>query len=154
MVIALTDGPALLVANQGEPFPVSAVIESLGHIGASTKPEGEAIGHKGIGFKSVLEITLTPELYSSLQSTEERLSLRFDPREALRTIRAASPEWDEHIREIDAARTDPLVAVPILRFPQPVAAVPPEVEALADLGFDTVIRLPFDEGLRADESVG
>ena len=42
------------------------VIETLGHIGASTKTEGEAIGHKGIGFKSVLEVSLTPEIYSGL----------------------------------------------------------------------------------------
>ena len=153
MVIALTEGPALMVANQGEPFPVSAVVESLGHIGASTKHEGEAIGHKGIGFKSVLEITLTPELYSNLQSPDERLALRFDRSDALQAIRRASPEWDRHVLEIDAARDDPLVAVPVLRFPQLVSAVPADVEALADLGFDTVIRLPFDPSLHADHEL-
>ena len=36
--------------------------------GASTKSEGEAIGHKGIGFKSVLEMSSQPELYSGLQN--------------------------------------------------------------------------------------
>jgi hypothetical protein len=31
--IVLDDGPSLLVANQGRPFPETAVIESLGQIG-------------------------------------------------------------------------------------------------------------------------
>src|SRR3954454_11717009 len=35
--VVLDDGPSLLVANQGAPFPESAVIESLGQIGRSTK---------------------------------------------------------------------------------------------------------------------
>src|SRR4051794_5651298 len=79
LAIVITEEPALLVANRGGAFPAEAVVESLGHIGASTKAEGEAIGHKGIGFKSVLEITLTPELYSNLQSARVPLALRFDP---------------------------------------------------------------------------
>src|SRR5437763_229382 len=56
--ILIAPGPCLVVANQGEPFPAEVVIESLGHIGRSTKARGEAIGHKGIGFKSVLELSL------------------------------------------------------------------------------------------------
>src|SRR4051812_189742 len=88
-------GPVLLVANQGQPFPATAVIESLGHIGRSTKAHGEAIGHKGIGFKSVLEVSLVPELYSGLGEPEPTLAVRFDPREALRRIRESSPNWDD-----------------------------------------------------------
>src|SRR5438093_6907813 len=44
--IVIGPGPSLVVANQGEPFPANVVIESLGHIGRSTKLHGEAIGHK------------------------------------------------------------------------------------------------------------
>src|SRR6266542_195542 len=62
--LLLTEGPTLLVANQGEVLTAQTIIRSLGHIGASPKPHGEAIGHKGIGFKSVLEMTLSPEIYS------------------------------------------------------------------------------------------
>src|SRR6476619_5253914 len=40
-LIMLDEGPSLLVANQGAPFPASAVIESLGQIGRSTKAQGE-----------------------------------------------------------------------------------------------------------------
>jgi len=68
--IVLSGAPALLVANKGTTFPASAVVESLGHIGRSTKAPGEAIGHKGIGFKSVLELTLCPELYSGLSGPQ------------------------------------------------------------------------------------
>ena len=62
--IVVGEGPALLVANQGAPFPATIVIESLGHIGRSPKVQGQTIGHKGIGFKSVLEISAAPEVYS------------------------------------------------------------------------------------------
>src|SRR3954471_9818899 len=40
--VELVPGPALLVANAGTLFPATAVIESLGHIGRSTKAPGEA----------------------------------------------------------------------------------------------------------------
>lgn len=83
VAVVLAEGPALVVANEGAPMSAEVVIESLGHIGASTKPEGEAIGHKGIGFKSVLEISLTPEIYSGLAQAEPTLAVRFDPTAAL-----------------------------------------------------------------------
>lgn len=54
--VELTEEPALLVGNHGEHVTAQVVIASLGQIGASTKAAGEVIGHKGIGFKSVLEI--------------------------------------------------------------------------------------------------
>jgi hypothetical protein len=62
------EGPALLVANKGARFPAGVVLSSLGQIGKSTKAQGEAIGHKGIGFKSVLEVSGSPELYSARSS--------------------------------------------------------------------------------------
>jgi hypothetical protein len=54
--VVLTEEPALLVANHGELVTAQIVIASLEQIGPSTRAAGEAIGHKGIGFKSVLEI--------------------------------------------------------------------------------------------------
>ena len=103
--IAVVAGPVLLVANEGESFPASVVIKSLGHIGRSTKTEGKAIGHKGIGFKSVLEMSATPEIYSGLGSGQPELAVQFDPRKALKTIHEASPDWPtlaaDHISEAD-----------------------------------------------------
>jgi hypothetical protein len=146
-VVVAEEGPALLVANRGTPFPASAVVESLGHIGRSTKAHGEAIGHKGIGFKSVLEVTLTPELYSGLQDDGTGVAIRFDPESALQLIRGSSPEWDVHLEAIDDIH-DPLAAVPVLRYPMWVDRLPAAVRALADAGFDTVVRLPFSNHLR------
>jgi hypothetical protein len=151
-LIMLDDGPSLLVANQGAPFPESAVIESLGQIGRSTKAQGEAIGHKGIGFKSVLEMSLTPELYSGLQAATPTLAVRFDPRSALTLIQSKSPEWDDHVATIDDI-VHSLSAVPVLRYPMWVETLPAEVEALAEDGFDTVIRLPFNADIQPESAM-
>ena len=150
--IELGEGPCLLVANQGRPFPEKAVIESLGHIGHSTKAHGEAIGHKGIGFKSVLEICLTPELYSGLGAPEPTLAVKFDPRRALALIRSKSPEWDKHLADVKDIHS-PESAVPVLRYPMWVNNLPADVHALAADGFDTVIRLPFDPELRPEPNM-
>lgn len=54
---------ALYVANDGRPFSVSN-FNSLSQLGQSDKNPQESIGNKGIGFRSVLEITDAPEIYS------------------------------------------------------------------------------------------
>ena len=152
--IAIAEGPVLLVANEGESFPASVVIKSLGHIGRSTKTEGKAIGHKGIGFKSVLEMSATPEIYSGLGSAEPELAVRFDPREALEKIHEASPDWPtlaaDHISEADG---NELALVPVLQFPMWVDTLPADVRDLAERGFETVIRIPFDDDLRPDSAL-
>jgi hypothetical protein len=54
---------ALYVANDGRPFSASN-FNSLSQLGQSDKNPEESIGNKGIGFRSVLEITDAPEIYS------------------------------------------------------------------------------------------
>lgn len=148
VAVVIAEGPSLLVANEGAPMTAEVVIESLGHIGASTKSEGEAIGHKGIGFKSVLEITLAPEIYSGLQESEPELAVSFDPGLALASIVEQSPQWDIFLSSVQGLdHEDRLAAVPILRFPHWVEDHPAEIAALATDGFDTVVRLPFDRRL-------
>ena len=139
-------GPVLVVANQGIGMTAKVAVSSLGQIGASTKPEGEAIGHKGIGFKSVLEITRRPQIFSGLKQGENpRLALAFDPDKALEGITNTSPNWSEWVHEIGGVnRDDPLAAIPVLRFPHWVDNLPPDVMELTAAGFDTVVRLPFD----------
>lgn len=146
VAVIVGEGPSLLVANQGAVMTPEVVIESLGHIGASTKSEGEAIGHKGIGFKSVLEITLAPEIYSGLQEEEPGLAVSFDPQRAKASIMRDSPRWAELLTSVQGLdSTDDLTAVPILRFPHWVDQLPKDVARLVNDGFDTVVRLPFDE---------
>lgn len=147
VTITITDGPALLVANQGTPMTPAVVINSLGHIGASTKHEGEAIGHKGIGFKSVLEISQTPQIYSGLQDDRPGLAVSFDPVRAKRQIVESSPNWDAFLGSVQGIDlSDDLAAIPILRFPSWIDSLPTEVKELAEQGFDTVVRLPFNPG--------
>ena len=101
------------------------VIKSLGQIGASTKPEGEAIGHKGIGFKSVLELTQAPQIFSGLQEQSPILSVDFDPYRARDAIERSSPDWHALLQDVpNLDRADPLSAVPILRFPHWIDDLP------------------------------
>ncbi|MDX1699011.1 MAG: DUF3883 domain-containing protein [Melioribacteraceae bacterium] len=51
----------LIISNTGAEFS-EAGIESITNIGDSTKHSQEFIGHKGIGFKSILEITEAPRI--------------------------------------------------------------------------------------------
>ncbi|MDO9528359.1 MAG: DUF3883 domain-containing protein [Syntrophales bacterium] len=61
---------ALYVANDGTPFTDSN-FESLSNFGQSDKDPEKHIGNKGIGFRSVLEITHTPEIYSRSDMTSK-----------------------------------------------------------------------------------
>ena len=54
---------ALYVANDGNPFSPSN-FNSLSALGQSDKDPEKSIGNKGIGFRSVLEITREPQIYS------------------------------------------------------------------------------------------
>jgi hypothetical protein len=66
IVLAIrNDGPngSLYVANDGRPFSHSN-FESLSQLGNSDKDPQDSIGNKGIGFRSVLEITSEPSIYS------------------------------------------------------------------------------------------
>ena len=64
---------ALYIANDGQPFTPSN-FRALSNLGQSDKDPQKSIGNKGIGFRSVLEITKAPEICSR----KERLSSSFD----------------------------------------------------------------------------
>ena len=59
---------ALFVANTGRAFTKDNV-KDLCDIGLSRKPLGESIGNKGIGFRSVVQLTDTPRIYSQQYGT-------------------------------------------------------------------------------------
>ena len=54
---------ALYIANDGQPFAQSN-FEAISNLGQSDKDPQISIGNKGIGFRSVLEITDSPAIYS------------------------------------------------------------------------------------------
>lgn len=127
--IAVTSS-ALVVANDGVPFQERDV-DSIYRWGESSKDPNKSIGHKGIGFKSVLEITYSPEVFSQV------VQFRFDRR----TCEAA-------VRKIVGRNAT--LKLPITRFvfPYQIDDVPsPDRELvhrlLFDDGFATVIRLPL-----------
>jgi hypothetical protein len=59
---------ALYVANDGSPFTKSN-FTSLSQLGQSDKNPQESIGNKGIGFRSVLEISHSPQIFSRCSSS-------------------------------------------------------------------------------------
>jgi hypothetical protein len=130
---------ALWVANSGRPLN-EADIRGLCGIGASSKGVAghrrASIGHKGMGFKSVLEITEAPEVYSTAHS------LRFGPTEALRAVQDL----------VDAGVLGPVASAPICRFPWPVTEEPDEWQTLQIAGFRTAFRFPLRNNDRAVHS--
>lgn len=143
--IELSEG-SLVVANEGIPVSSKVLLYSLGKFGESTKPRGEGIGHKGIGFKSVLEVTLTPELYSRAATPGPfDLAVRFDPQWAADLVESRSADLAALEAELPAEIAGDLVAaVPVLAFPQWVDEPDRGWE-----GFNTVVRLVHDD--RFDE---
>ena len=82
--IEITDEPpfgALYVANDGSPF-TEPNFDSLSRFGQSDKDPEKHIGNKGIGFRSVLEITRKPEIFSRKEKMSESFNgfkFRFNP---------------------------------------------------------------------------
>ncbi|MFT5685565.1 MAG: hypothetical protein ACI8RZ_006519, partial [Myxococcota bacterium] len=78
----ITDGLAVIVTapgliavgNSGAPFDTAGV-ESITSLGLSGKDAAVYVGNKGVGFKSVYQITDQPELYSNFQDGDAALRL-------------------------------------------------------------------------------
>ena len=83
--IVITNDPpfgSLYVANDGLPFTESNFI-SLSRFGQSDKNPEKHIGNKGIGFRSVLEITQAPEIFSRKDNKSTSFNgynFRFNPK--------------------------------------------------------------------------
>lgn len=128
VAFTLTD-TALLVADQGTGFGIDQVEAICGFANSSKDPR-KSIGYKGLGFKSVKEITSAPQIFAP------DVQFGFDGLRAQQLVREA----------LGAAGDLP--AVPYYAFPFPIT--PDDagddrnivVDALS-AGFRTVIRLPF-----------
>ena len=82
-VVITNDLPfgALYVANDGQPF-TEPNFKNLSRFGQSDKDPEKHIGNKGIGFRSVLEITHKPEIFSRKEKIStffNGFNFRFDP---------------------------------------------------------------------------
>ncbi|MDB5580839.1 MAG: hypothetical protein JWR80_6015 [Bradyrhizobium sp.] len=130
------DNGTLFIANHGCPF-TRRNVKALCDMGLSSKPPGESIGNKGLGFRSVHHITDTPLIYS--QASKGESTGRF---EGYCFGFADNAELDRLIpdpqrREL-AERDLPLFHVPSWLDDQPTM-----VTEFARRGFATVIRLPL-----------
>jgi hypothetical protein len=128
----LTD-TALIVADNGSGFGEPQV-EAICSLGRSSKGPGESVGHKGLGFKSVGEITDYPQIVSALTSFQFNGD----------RVRVAV---SEHLGPLPADQKLPIYAFP---FPVEEADLGPDAAAIEKLrsdGFTTVIRLPLRDSV-------
>ena len=130
------DFGTLYVANFGKPFSHDNVV-ALSRIGMSTKPPGESIGNKGLGFRSVSHVCDAPEIYSqalgaSGVATFEGYCFTFARSEDLSS-------WIDHPTVLAFAQSD----LPMFFMPIALGAQPAIIADYAARGFSSVIRLPL-----------
>jgi hypothetical protein len=137
------DKPVLYVANTGTPF-TKANFAALTNVALSSKPAGEGIGNKGLGFRSVLRVCDSPEIYSA--DPEDLLGTEFDgycfgfATEA--DIRALVPDGDAFERVLrDFSR---------YLLPVPAEAADPYLAELRGRGMVTVVRMPIADEAAAE----
>lgn len=126
----------LYVANAGNPFTWDGV-EAVCKLARSEKVVGEGIGNKGVGFRSVLQISNAPEIYSTRPATAtsavlEGYCFRFATPDDLSLLLGDAELVHRATKEF-----------PPLQVPFPVSATPQTCAELATAGHVTVIRLPL-----------
>lgn len=137
------DDDALWVANSGRPLD-EADVRGLCGISASSKTakpgkRRASIGHKGMGFKSVLEVSDAPEVYSTT------ICFRFGPEAALQAVRTL----------IDEKKISPSITrAPITRFPWPIEMPSNLWQQLRARGMQTAFRFPFNDKMTEEQREG
>ncbi|MFE6025828.1 sacsin N-terminal ATP-binding-like domain-containing protein [Streptomyces niveus] len=129
----------LYVANSGRPFG-GKDFKALCSIALSSKRADTGIGHKGVGFKSVLHLCDAPEVYSVAREGVRVLDgftfrfARLDDYDALaREVSPERPGFAAYLRE----------NLLTLKVPVFVEDVPEAAQRFARRGFVTVVRLPL-----------
>jgi hypothetical protein len=121
----------LWIANSGRSL-TDEDVQGLCGLGASSKVDAHgvrraSIGHKGLGFKSVLEITSAPAAFSRTCSFE------------LGQVHAR-----RHVDELwNALGFPPPRAVPAMRFPSRLIELPAQWRAFEEDGLNTAFHFPF-----------
>lgn len=134
----LTDNE-LLVMNSGRAL-TEADVRGLTATGASSKtgssgPRRASIGHKGMGFKSILEITDRPEVFST----------------TFAFVLDAGPAHAAVSQVLDELGQEPPERVPIMRFPWSIDAPPDDWAAARADGFNVLFRFPFKSDIDRDK---
>lgn len=124
----------LYVANQGLPF-TDTNFNAITELALSDKGAGEGIGNKGVGFRSVLQLTDWPEIYSKSapsSNTFDGYCFRFATPDDVRQLVHDSELADEVIKKVSP-----------LALPVAADLGDPVLAEFARLGFVTVVRLPL-----------
>jgi len=135
----LTD-TELWVANSGRALD-EGDIRGLCGISASKKSvqHGQkrraSIGHKGMGFKSALEITDAPEVFST------SICFSFSPQEALLAVKPLVTE----------GKLEQVTRAPATRFPWPLNREDAEWARLHQLGMNTAFRFPLRDKMNEEQ---
>ena len=179
-VLSTDPDPVLLVGNSGTPFRRDD-FEGICQLAHSPKDPNESIGNKGLGFRSVLEVSSCPEIWSTVPTgSGVCFAFRFDPivieqvAEAVQDLDrcglcARSPfdptcqlvDWSQgqlgqYRQQLAGAGIDAAVEAESLSpylIPLRAERTPAAVRRLLEEGHVTVIRLPLDHGPEAVQSV-
>ena len=174
-VLSTDPEPVLLVGNSGRPFRKED-FDGICQLAQSPKDPNESVGNKGLGFRSVLEVSSCPEIWSVASAgSGTSFVFRFDPDVAGHVAKAAreierhgigarSPfdpdrplvDWSteqlnayrEHVLDAgtDAVCEARRFLSPYL-FPLPIEGMlPPDVDELLRGGHATVVRLRLNGG--------
>ena len=173
-VLITSPEPVLLIGNSGHPFRIED-FKGICQLGQSPKDPNESVGNKGLGFRSVLEVSTCPEIWSTTPTgSDTSFVFRFDPsvsdqvataaqtleKQGLNVSSAFSPEillvdWsseqlNQYRKRLSATNLNIVYEAkkflsPYL-FPLTIEGVLPEVEKLLSAGYSTVIRLQLDGG--------
>ena len=142
----------LYVANTGRGFTDSN-FDAITDIAQSDKRPEEGIGNKGIGFKSVLQLSRSPEIYSvSANASPGEVSAGYCFRFA------TQPDLVDHLEQIGQFDTSADIASEVeqdvfhLCLPVALHERPTVVDTLAADGYVTVIRLPLKSEEARDEA--
>lgn len=173
-VLKTVPRPVLLIGNTGVPFRTDD-FAGLCQLGQSPKDPNQSVGNKGLGFRSVLEVAASPEIWSTTPiGNQTSFVFRFDPSVSDQVAAAA-----EQLEKIGLAARSPFdLACPLLDWseeqlnqyrncmtntgldgpreareflspyliPLPIQGIPQEIETLWEQGHVTVVRLPLDGG--------
>lgn len=131
---------ALLVGDTGAGFG-TAQVESICDLAQSSKDPRKSVGYKGLGFKSVAEITDTPQVISA------ELRFGFDRARLRREVEAIVG------RDLDDDFPLPDYAFPFELSDADLGADAVAVFELQTEGFRTVMRLPFRDQAAAEAAV-
>lgn len=128
--------PVLYVANAGRPFAIEN-FTALTNLARSSKPPGEGIGNKGVGFRSVFRVCEFPAFFSCSPD---------DPADAGYNGFCFGFATDEQIRGmVDSEDRYASVQADFSRYLLPVAADldDPQIDVFRSSGMVTVLRLPL-----------